>query len=103
MPIQEYLERTTQRQHETWLEWLSLQLNKPSRADYYIMRLMAEMVAVVCGKQPDLDTFRVDFVEEGPKTKEKASEASKAKWVSGVGLEDGKRSRKTGRKAGRRH
>lgn len=43
MPLQEVMESTTERQLVVWMAWLAIQLNQPSRSDYYSMVIAAEI------------------------------------------------------------
>lgn len=41
MPLTECMTRTTHRQYQVWMRWLSDEWNRPSRTDHYLMQLAA--------------------------------------------------------------
>lgn len=51
----------THRQYEAWQEWLELEWNKPSRGDYYVMRVAAEIKGLFSKTSIDLESLRIEF------------------------------------------
>lgn len=96
--LTECLEKNTYQQYLLWMEWYRQEFSTPNRTDYYIMQVARE-VAQVLGKSVDMDKFKLKFkftemvhktleeIEAEKKAKKKAiTEASKAKWLSAVGI-----------------
>jgi len=80
MPIDDYLESHSHRQHLGWLAWLRKEWNEPDRHDYYIMRLTLEVLNLLRERKDkiqDLDKLKLPF-----KTKKEMEEEKKPTVVS---------------------
>lgn len=86
----------THRQHATWLAWLDLQWNLPSRQDHYLARIAAEIRRVpfaVWGRSPQIEAkdFLLKFLPAGQsgslseEEQRRADMASKARWYAMAG------------------
>lgn len=86
MPIGECMAKHTHRQFLTWMVWLKLQWNKPSRSDYYLMQLEATVRGLF---QSGAKVRPIQFEdrpiqetnEEGGLTKQQIIEANKNRHI----------------------
>lgn len=67
MTFNDYITRVSHREHEVWVAWLEMDMDNPSRSDYYLMQIASEIVKVpvrVWGKNMDLKAseMRMTFV-----------------------------------------
>ena len=88
MPLRECMRTHTNRECMAWLRWLEEQKNNPSRSDYYLMRIAAE-VRKSWAKDPtkiQLNQFRINFVppkqesEQPSLSHEERTAIAKARW-----------------------
>lgn len=87
MSLQQCLRRVSHREFLTWMAWMDLDQNRPSRADHYAMQVAAE-IRRGNSKNPrkvSLDHFKIPFQRQRaraarPRTVEEATAASKARW-----------------------
>lgn len=90
MSLSEYLEKHTNLQHLIWCEWLERQWNRPSRNDYYLMRI-AQMVHRANSKRSlALSNLMIKFSRKGENdrptmTREQATQIAKSRWLALVG------------------
>jgi len=84
----------THRESRTWLQFLQMQQNEPSKSDWYIMQLtdaVLSIPALVWGKRPkriNLGLFKLKFgTKKPPKNwnKKTVSRVSQAKWFAMTG------------------
>lgn len=77
----------THREHRTWLAWLRLDMNCPSRSDYYLMQIDFDLrrANVENPKKVLFEDSQLKFNQpvERPKqlTREEAAALSKAQWL----------------------
>jgi hypothetical protein len=76
----------THRQYLVWIEWLDMQYDYPSRADYYEMQTAAEVCRMRVGKKAStikLESMRIRFRngEEKRLSKEEVTRLSKQRWL----------------------
>lgn len=57
MPLMECMEKHTERQLYVWLAWFNLQMNKPSRSDYYLMQI----ARMLCKQGTNLQALKLVF------------------------------------------
>lgn len=84
MSFDEVIAKHTRRQLQIWNAWFLLDMNNPSRADYYTM----QAAAVQCKNPPELDKLRIKFRPKGEAssmTREQAAAYSKMKWLGALG------------------
>lgn len=87
------MQRWTERYLRTVIEWLNQQWNKPSRSDYYMMRV-AQRVQQQWSKKPisiDDQKLTLKVVKTRPLSREEKIARSKAVWMGGIsgGIVDG--------------
>lgn len=86
MGLNQVLRTTTHRQGIFWRLWLAKRLNRPSRDNYYHMRI-AQVVRQSAVKNPNkvkLDQFKIEFAaKRRPTTTDIAK--SKSHWIAAVG------------------
>ena len=87
MPLRECLKKTTNREYRTWMQWLTDDMNRPSRSDYYAMQIAAVMGG------GDVNKLRIPFEPviptkgtRGGISKEHATAYAKAKWCGVTGF-----------------
>lgn len=69
------------------MAWLEMEQNRPSRADYYAMRVAMEVANANGAKGLTLDRFRVRFVaQEKYSNVGEAAKAAKLKWCGAMTL-----------------
>lgn len=64
MPVGEYMERTTHRQHLGWLAHLAEEMDRPSRSDWYAMQVAQRIDGAMGGKAGALDAYKLPFGEK---------------------------------------
>ncbi len=73
------------------MKYLEMRMNQPDKADWYVMQQTAYMLAMMGGKVPDVNKFRMNFEwtpaenEEKPKKGMSKAEYSKRAWLGMVG------------------
>jgi hypothetical protein len=76
----------THREFVTWQAWLDEQWNKPSRTDFYLMRIAYYLLS----EPPhDLNQMKIPFEKKSIKrrmSKTEATQMAKNKWLPAVGL-----------------
>jgi len=55
----------TWRQFEVWQAWLDMQWNEPSRSDWYLMRVAANVLRAAGDKDATEEKMRLRFVDHG--------------------------------------
>ena len=80
----------TLRQFAVWDAWVAEDFNNPSRTDYYLMGIAANVIRphLTEGARVTLDDFRIKFgkqAEENKMPTQKEIEANKARWFEAVG------------------
>ena len=88
MPLHEYMGwegPVTNRQHLTFMAFLADDWNRPSRADYYLMQLTAEVRSILAKKPRKIKLkdflLRFELGSNKPKlTREQAAALAKARW-----------------------
>jgi hypothetical protein len=90
------MESMTHREFLTWNEWLKTQLNTPSRADFYVMRVAAEIRKIYYSitntkSKVDVNDFKMKIATgkntktaSSGLTKEQKVDADIAIWMSRV-------------------
>lgn len=94
MPVAACMRKITHREFLGWLYWLESQWNEPSRSDYYLMQVAAEVRRVLRKNPSKIKTehLLIKFVPKKPqkniikRTIEEVSKAAKARWGQWVGL-----------------
>lgn len=76
---------TTNRQFNTYREWMRLEMNDPSRDTFYLMQIAA-VLASQRGKARTVEQMKIDFKQKGDKPvrtdeqKRREVEVAKANW-----------------------
>lgn len=99
MPLQECMEKHTERQLDIWNAWFDIQWSRPSRTDWYIMQNGFE-TRRAHAKRPKLVKLKHMILKFGggkatidPKI---ALAYSKARWFAGLGVGRKKGEKKQG-------
>jgi len=62
MTLTDVMEKTSHRQYLLWMEWLDQQWNKPTRTDWYLIQLTAELRrGFTRAKNILLDPWKINF------------------------------------------
>jgi len=63
MTLHQCMTSMTNREFNTWMEWLDEEMNRPSRSDHYLMSIAQEVRRVLSSRpgQIQLDHFRLKF------------------------------------------
>lgn len=88
----------TNRQRLAWRAYMRADMDQPSRADFYVMRLIAAVEGILSTKVPDVNEYRITFkpVAQVVRTPSKASayeeamrrvRASQAVWSGVLGFD----------------
>lgn len=72
------MSRISHREFRTWLAWRKDALNKPSRSDYYLMKLMGFVEHVMSSKAWDLKQYQIKFLTDGSVRSGDPKEAKRA-------------------------
>lgn len=85
----------THREFRTWREWLDNQWNVPDRHDFYIMRLIAEVNAILSKQRTiDANKFKLTFdrvipsAEKLKKDIHAISKQAQDRWIGMLGIKD---------------
>lgn len=105
MPLRACMQAHTHREYRTWSRWLELEWDKPSRSDWFLMQIAAEIRRVL-SKKPKLIQLKHFFLKfttgksdkpiEPEMTKEEATRIAKNKWFGLVGYKPKKKEKKNG-------
>lgn len=95
MTLHACMKSMTHREYLTWLEWLDQQWDEPSRSDYYLMQIAAEVrrgyVASRYARRIRIPDFRLRFQRpRRPRNLREATRWAKAKWFAALGITKGK-------------
>lgn len=95
MSFDDYVRSHTHRQHTTWVAWLDLEWDRPSRADHYAMQIARCVLQANAkkGARVKHDDMRLKFLAPTPKpvSVEVATAWSQAKWFAALGMETPKK------------
>lgn len=87
MSIDECMEKHTEEQLHVWLAWFNMDMNRPSRLEWYLMQLTAEVRSSNSRKAVEVASCKIKFTSEAeraPWNPEKAMVASKAAWLGSM-------------------
>lgn len=80
--MRECMQKTTRREYLAWLAWLDKEWEHPSRTDYYLMQIAAEVNGVLRKKGPlKLDNFKLRFTDDKKQPKKETTQQSKSRWL----------------------
>ena len=88
MTVAECQKRMSYREFLTWVAWLDLQWDNPSRTDSYLMQIAYEVHQVLrARKNVKAKNFKLKFSKETrkPLTRQESGRRSESAWLAAIG------------------